>query len=66
MFIERNGFMFEALASCYEAINELPEEFNLVEDGRGRLKAWQKGVSLLPILGVGQKRRQVGWGELFA
>ncbi len=46
MFIERNDFMFEALASCYEAINELPEEFNLVKDGRGRLKAWQQGVSL--------------------
>ena len=51
MFIERNDFMFEALASCYEAINELPEEFNLVKDGRGRLKAWQQGGSLYPIWG---------------
>jgi len=36
MIIECYGFMFEALASCYEAINEVPEEFSLVEVEVGR------------------------------
>ena len=31
MFIEHHDFIFEALASYHEAINEGPEEFNLVE-----------------------------------
>ena len=46
MFIERNDFIFEALANHYEALNEGPEEFNLVEEERDRLMAWQLGVSL--------------------
>jgi hypothetical protein len=46
MFIERNDFIFEALANHYEAFNEGPEEFNLVEEERDRLMAGQPGVSL--------------------
>ena len=45
-FNERHDFIFEALASCHAAINEGPEEFNLVEEERDRLMAWQLGVSL--------------------
>ena len=44
MFIEHYDLILEALASYYEAINEGPEEFNLVEVERERLMAWQLGV----------------------
>jgi hypothetical protein len=46
MFIERNNFIFEVLASHCESFNEGPEEFNLVEADRDGLKTWQLGVSL--------------------
>ena len=36
MFIEHYDFIFQALASYHEAINEGPEEFNLVEVEVGR------------------------------
>ena len=36
MVIEYYDYIFEALASYYEAINEGPEEFNLVEVEVGR------------------------------
>ena len=44
MFIVSYGFIVEALASYYDAIIEVPELFNLVEEKRGRLIAWQLGV----------------------
>ena len=46
MFIEHNDFVFAVFASHCEEFNEGPEEFNLVEEERDRLMAWQPGVSL--------------------
>ena len=46
IFIECNDFIFKALASYYEAINEGPEEFCLVEVEIDRLIGWQLGVSI--------------------
>ena len=58
IFIERYDFIFEELASYYEAINEGPEEFNLVEVERDKLMAWQLDVSLEPVLGMACKALQ--------
>ena len=46
IFIERYDFIFEALASYHEVINQGPEDLNLVEGERNKLMAWQLGVSL--------------------
>ena len=62
IYIERSGFIFEGLASCYEQINERPDEFKLVEVERDKLMAWQMDVSLETVLGMPHQQRPHGWG----
>ena len=47
MVIEYYDYIFEALASYYEAINEGPEEFNLVEVEVGRCDSRMLNMELM-------------------
>ena len=62
IYIQRHDFIVEGLASCYEQINEGPEEFKLVEVEREKQMAWQLDVSLQTVLGMPHQQRPHGWG----
>ena len=59
MVIEYYDYIFEALASYYEAINEGPEEFNLVEVEVGRCDSRMLNMELMEYYLLSDSTRHI-------